>query len=366
MLSELEKLSLTLDTLTKPEAERILNAVNKVFVNMLNPHIIDLIWKEEGRNGVILRPFISSYDTSRRGGAKPYQVGENVTSIWTWVYRYRQPVWVENLRSKDLKKPVKNEATGEDIDPLYLNIFSDTDSIMAVPLIFRDVIWGIYAIELPISGKFSDEVLDLLERISRPIALVIWKADTFDLNQKQTTDAIRLFTDSILEYGFQEILTPYRSGFIARPFTPEFNSLEAQVQNFLEKRQIQARHYVYRQGTGIVIEDIMRQVRSSHFGIIDVTGFNPNVMIELGMFMVLRKKFLVLRRQGDTTVLPFDIRPYHVNEYIVQESQISCWDPVDERYESLESSILNPFITELFNDPNFIAAKPWYPPRPLK
>ncbi len=47
MLSELEKLSLTLDTLTKSEAERIINAINKVLINLLNPHIIDLIWKEE-------------------------------------------------------------------------------------------------------------------------------------------------------------------------------------------------------------------------------------------------------------------------------------------------------------------------------
>ncbi len=236
-----------------------------------------------------------------------------MTSLWSWVYRYRQPVWIEDIKSKDLKKPAKNEATGEDIDPLYLNIFQDTDSIMAVPLIFRDVTWGIYSIELPISGKFTEEVLDVLERIAKSIALIIWKADTFELNQGQTANAIRLFTDSILEYGFQENLTPYRSGFIARPFTPEFNNLEACVTNFLEKRQIQARRYVYRQGTGIVIEDIMRQIRSSHFGIIDVTSLNPNVMVELGMFMVLRKKFLILRRQGDTTELPpFDIRSYHV------------------------------------------------------
>ena len=365
MLNELEKLSLTLDTLTTTEAERILNAINKVFVNMLNPHIIDLIWKEEGRNGVILRPFTSSYDTSRRGGAKPYQVGEGLTSIWTWVYRHRRPVWIENIKSQDLKKPVKNEATGEEIDPLYLNIFPDTDSILAIPLIFRDMTWGIYSIELPISGKFTQEILDLLERISKPIAVIIWKADTFVLNQRQTTDAVRLFTDSILEYGFQEMLTPYRSGFIARPFLLEFNSVENAINKILESRQIQARHYVSRQRAGIVIEDIMKQVRSSHFGIVDITGCNPNVMAELGMFMVLRKKFLILRRKDDRMELPFDIRPYHFTEYVMKESEMTCWDPVDERYESLED-ILSPFIAELYYDPNFVAAKPWYPLRPLR
>jgi hypothetical protein len=154
MLSELEKLSLTLDTLTQTEAERIINAVNKILVNMLNPHIIDILWKEEGKNGVILRPF-TSFDTSRRGGAKPYQIGEGRTGIWTWVYQYRKPVWIENIKSQDLSKPVKNEATGESIDPLYLNIYADTNSIIVVPLIFRDVVWGVYSVELPISGKFT-------------------------------------------------------------------------------------------------------------------------------------------------------------------------------------------------------------------
>lgn len=360
MLGELEKLSLSLDTITQPDAERIIHVVNKIFINMLNPHIVDLIWKGEGKNGVILRPFITSYDTSRRGGAKPYQVAEGNRGIWTWVYHFRQPVWIESIKSQNLSTPVKNEATGEGIDSSYLNIFTDTDSIMTVPLVFRDVVWGVYSIELPISGKFTQEILELMERVAMPLAVIVWKADTFVLNQKQTSEAVRLVADAILDGGFQEIMTPYRSGFIARPFAPEFNNLEICIKSILEKRQILARHYVARPGAGIVIEDIMKQIKSSHFGVIDISGFNLNVMIELGMFMVLRKKFIVLQQKGDTTLLPFDIRPYHVTEYVAQEADICYWDPVDEQYEPIET-LLHPFITDLFDDPNFVAAKPWRP-----
>lgn len=357
MLNELEQLSLTLDTLTNSEAEQVINSVNKILVSMLNPHIIDVLWKEEGKNGVILRPFCS-WDKSKRGGAKPYQVGEGPTGIWTWVYKYGKSVWLENVKNLDVSKSARNLADGEDIDPIYLDIFKDTDSIIAAPLIFRDVLSGVYSIELPISGRFTKEILDLIERIARPIATIVWKADAHAINKNHTSKAIRIFSETILDYGIQEILNPYRCGFIARPFTREFNNFEKYIRELLKRHNIRARRFVYRQGKGIMVEDIMNQIRTSHFGIVDITGYNPNVMMELGMFMVLRKKFIVLRQKDDKSNLPFDIRPFHVTDYMIQEEKINCYDPIDERYQPIEM-ILDAFLSELYNDPKFVSAKPW-------
>ncbi len=360
MIEELEKLSLTLDFVAKDDAIRIIDVVNNKLADTLNAHIIDVLWKQEGQVGVILNPF-SSFNKSKRGDLKAYEIPKDPTEktgLWTWVYKNEKPIWIEEIRSKNLKKPIRNLATRKNIGTNFLNIFRGTDSIMAIPLFFRKTIWGIYSVESQFSGKFTREILEYLEDLSKPIAIILWKAEAQKLNQKHTHDAVSIFANFIRKFEPTTPIPQVRSGLVARPFRRDFEIIENSVKQFLKKNEILAKHYEHPPGRDYVIDGIMREIRSSHFGIVDITGLNPNVMMELGMMMILHKKFIILRRMGDKRKLPFNIRPYHFYEYKVERGDIiQIWNPGKNIFEPIER-ILRSFVKELEGDPNFVAAKP--------
>jgi GAF domain-containing protein len=362
VIMDLEKLGLALGLMTKRDADQIIRAVNTKFAAMVEAHIIDVRWKEEAEGGGKLNSF-SSFDQTMRGTPKPYLIkhdsNDDPTGVWTWVYENRKPLWIEGIKGKDLKKAVKNEATEDDIEPRYLNFFESTDSIMAIPLTFRDTVWGIYSVELPTSGKLTQEIKKLMEWIARPLATIVWKADAQEFKQKQRAEAVRLFCTSWKEYEVEAMLTKYRTGFIARPFDPKFNVVEDCITETLENKDICAEHYKFGPGKEtFVIKEIMDKVRSSHFGIVDITNCNHNVMLELGMMMVLGKRFILLRRHDDATRVPFDISSYHYFEYEEKPGpEIRLKDPGTNQYEPIKQ-VLEDFVKRLEDDPAFLAAKP--------
>ena len=57
----------------------------------------------------------------------------------------------------------------------------------------------------------------------------------------------------------------YRAGFVARPFQPAFGEVEARLTKLLEVRYIRARCYRPSGGHDYIIDDIEKEIRSSHF-----------------------------------------------------------------------------------------------------
>lgn len=102
----------------------------------------------------------------------------------------------------------------------------------------------------------------------------------------------------------------------------------------------------------------MNQIRDAHFGIVDITSCNSNVMLELGMMMILGKKFILFRRRDDDHSLPFDIRNYQCYQYEVRRNGICTWNPGDTKPIPIEE-VLNSFIPELYREPDFRDAKPY-------
>ena len=362
VIMDLKKLGLALGFMTRRDADQIIRAVNTKFAAMVEAHIIDVRWKEEAEGGGKLNSF-SSFDVTSRGTPKPYLIkhdsNDDPTGVWTWVYENRKPLWIEGIKGKDLEKAVKNEATEDDIEPRYLNFFELTDSIMAIPLTFRDTVWGIYSVELPTSGKLTQEIKELMERISRPLATIVWKADAQEFKKKQRSEAVRLFCTSWTVDGGEVMLAKNRTGFIARPFDPKFNVVEDCITETLENKDICAEHYEFGPGKEtFVIKEIMDKVRSSHFGIVDITNCNHNVMLELGMMMVLRKRFILLRRHDDETKVPFNISGYHYFEYEVEPGpEIRLKRPGTNQFEPIKG-VLEDFVKRLEDDPAFLAATP--------
>jgi pyrimidine operon attenuation protein/uracil phosphoribosyltransferase len=65
---------------------------------------------------------------------------------------------------------------------------------------------------------------------------------------------------------------------------------------------------------GAINKGIIEHIAESDLAIVDITGQNPNVFLELGIRYALRQSTTVLLRQEDT-VIPFDITNFRCIEY---------------------------------------------------
>lgn len=345
MFAELRLISNTLNTINIEHAQRLIEGINKCLAGTLNAHIIDVLWSREAEQGKISLEPITSYDRTSRNYAKPDFVrDEEVSNLWSYVFLNARPVWVEHVKRLDTSKPAVNLATpgGEDlIEPRFLHFQRETDSFMAIPLLYRGPVRGLYCLELPTSERLSIDVLYLLEKLAEPIKKILWKADVRRVNDTETDRAVSDFIDAISNYSFQNSLKPHKAGFIARPFGPEFDNVEACIKRVLKDCDASAQHYNYIPGSGFVVDDLMRQMGASQFGIADITNLNANVLLELGMMMkVFDKRLLILRRKDDKNELPFDLRPFQCYQYeLIEGPEVRIWEPGSYQFEPLEPKL---------------------------
>ena len=112
-------------------------------------------------------------------------------------------------------------------------------------------------------------------------------------------------------------------------------------------------------------------IKSSDIFIADITGHNPNVMLELGIAMKLNKNILILREKGSKEKFPFNIQSVQIQQYgsvaelekIISEfidiySRIrnqTFNNPLQERYTKIDK-------IDLVNPRNFIL-HPKFPKR---
>ncbi|MGH8468871.1 MAG: hypothetical protein ACREVY_07810 [Gammaproteobacteria bacterium] len=168
---------------------------------------------------------------------------------------------------------------------------------MAVPLMFRDLPWGLYSVELPFSNKLGHRALDLITKFAQSISTILWKVDAYETNTAQTQEAINSLSEFLRATDFHEFLRPTKTAFMARPFTPECEAVQTAINEVLKRGQVQieVRHAIPE--VSYVLEQIIKQIQSCIFGIVDITGCKPNVVMELGMMVSLRKpsSFLSMR-----------------------------------------------------------------------
>ncbi len=366
LLNEFEMLSKATDFMTVEQARRVIELINNIVRERVSPHIIDILWRREALDGVILEPIDAApcfNQNSGRGPLRPFEIkrtpGESVQGVWAWLYEHHKPVWIEDVRSLNLKAPVPNRASEDEIGAEYLYIHETTDSIMAVPLVTRDALWGVYSVELPESRRFNLEFLQLLKHLASYVARVLWKVEALRHNQRHTDDAIGIFSDSIRSLAQWEELSPHRTGFIARPFAPSFEPVETWIAAQLRKKGVDARHYQHPPGRAYVLDEILGDIRKAHFGIADVTGCNPNVMLELGIMISLGKPRILLQVSDDPLEEPFNVRPFHLYRYEVRAGpELLVATPGSARMQPMEQ-VLESWLIDLDRDPAFRHAKPW-------
>ena len=66
---------------------------------------------------------------------------------------------------------------------------------------------------------------------------------------------------------------------------------------------------------GAITAEIVKKIASSDLAIVDITGQNPNVFLELGIRYALRKNTTILLKQNDDGHAPFDIQSLRYLNY---------------------------------------------------
>src|SRR5947209_9687936 len=124
LVEELETLCRVVSVLTDEQARRVADIVNEKLEELLRPHIIDLLRRVDGKYGIFLESF-ASIDRARRGETSPFELqrdGAEKTGLWHWVFKNREPVWLENIHDLDLNVPAENlAADGTTTGPRYLS-----------------------------------------------------------------------------------------------------------------------------------------------------------------------------------------------------------------------------------------------------
>lgn len=119
----------------------------------------------------------------------------------------------------------------------------------------------------------------------------------------------------------QRIVPPLpavRTAFFARPYRPEFAELEEDIKaTFKEEIGVKVETVAEKPEDLVVFQSIRAKILNSHFMVADITGANPNVLIEVGYAMGAGKPVVLIRRQGDDSKVPFDLQPFVRLEYVV-------------------------------------------------
>jgi hypothetical protein len=105
--------------------------------------------------------------------------------------------------------------------------------------------------------------------------------------------------------------------FVISPFGDGFDEYYEKIYRpAIEKTGLQAIRADEVYGTGAVIDDIFKQIRSATLVLCDVTGRNPNVNYELGVAHALAKPAVILTQS--VSDVPFDYKHLRVIAYDVK------------------------------------------------
>lgn len=125
--------------------------------------------------------------------------------------------------------------------------------------------------------------------------------------------------------------------FIAMPFTTSVGSLEMNdVYKFGIRPALRSAKYKSLRADEVFIgQDILckicRQIQESPLCIVDVSNWNPNVLLELGMMYGQGKRAILLKYKGADTVVPSDLKGMLYIEY----------DSIESLKENLRNCVKN-------------------------
>jgi len=353
MLQELEDVCNTLDKVTESDAKHIMSHINSRLKKILNAEIIDVLYKEEERENVTLKPLSSLVASGTRAEAIQWTISENSKGIWPRVFYEKKTAWLENIKElKKAKAPGKSPAVSPEIieEIKYEDvsqIFSNTESIICLPLVFERESIGVFCVELSRSGSFNPQIYEFLRRLSVSYACLAWKLLAFIVSRKHINMTLEHLRSTISDDAIRDHISVSGDGIMLRPFGDECNDICRCVTGGFEKYGYQLEHFVAMSGRSI-IDDLKTALRLSPFGVVDITGLNPNVLLELGMMIILGKEVMILKSGDDEADLPFDIRVEQVDHYELRGNDAHIIDsatgnlvPINDRISAFIHRLIN-------------------------
>lgn len=358
LCKELESVSTNLEFITEQDARRVFELFIERLEDELNSHIIDIIRRQPGSASLIMLPFISSDRKSRRGPIAGLEIKPDSLGVWPWIYNNRKPLWLQNVIDLDKGRDAVNKIDGGVIEKEYLWFHEETDEILVAPLIFKDNFMGLLSVEFPRHVSLVREAVNEILDLSRYAATILWKVEVQNQFIEDTNAVITGFRKSMAGERIVPKLADIRLGFIGRPFSAEYEPVETYIVDYFCQKDVLVKPYKYAAKMDVVIEDIRSQVEASHFGIMDISGQDPNVMIEFGFLYALRKRFILLSRNEDSFDSPFNLKPFHYFRYEMKGEMLKVADPWSHQLRSIDE-VLKQFLDELLSVQSFRDAKPF-------
>lgn len=365
IIDTLNHLSLAVSDIGDDDVKRVANAISTRVCNATKASLVKLYWKESAERGMILTP-IDFVNKAKSDNPLKFQVDDRPGGILSWVIHNKETLWLEDIHLMSGRgQPLQGRAIRQQpppvIDPAYDDFRKGPplQSMVTVPLFNEHgEIAGLYSVEFLRSGVITPDLVEIIEMLGKSLARLLWECEVTSRNLDNTREAVDQFVPSVRTTPFPLTLD-CKTCFIARPFKQEYERVEQIISACLRQKEIRARSY--RPGVGqTVMDEVMTQIRESHFGIVDITGANPNVMAELGMMMILPREMLLLRRRGDDTAAPFDIAHLPIYEYEVDAAreELLVYVPARAVAQSFES-VLTTFLDSLPPEAGFGSARGW-------
>jgi hypothetical protein len=314
----------------------------------------------------VLELFASQSDEGRPEPGKVI-LDDSPISLLGWVANRRRPIWVDNLRPRLADLPadtvpeeVKDRISGDTIPNHYLRIYDRTRAFAAIPIVYREQLRGVLSIESAVPRHFDRPHIDAMVALEEPLGILLWKWGAYEENLKQTDDAIKSFKNTTSK--LTSPLNPYRTGFFARPFNSRFVDLERSVKPAFTALGVRFSPYQDTAAGGLIVSEILRQIHAAHFGVVDISGDNPNpnVLIELGVMFSAGKPTLIFKAKGDASEIPFDARAHQIYRYESTTDGIIIFLPSNS-IEAIDKLVERFHAEILMKDKSFADAKEVFP-----
>jgi hypothetical protein len=350
------RFAMGVDKLSRHHSKRVIGSVLDKYKQLIGANIAAVWVRIAGQDNVdFLQVYVDRGDGQGRN-PEPIALTDNASGLFAWVAEHNQPLWLSNV-------PPNPELLQnclypyQKIDGRYIDINERTRSFVALPIEYKNRLTAILAVEAPDAGRIQEFHVESLKEITRPTGILIWKADVFEDSQNETEQIVSDFQVSTISAS--TTLNPYRTGFVARPYSTPFHLIGKVIADAFEKRRIKAAVYEHTPGSGLVMAEMLAQISSSHFGVADISSLSPNVIFELGALIAANKPVIILRDSDDNLKVPFDITGYQCYRYQVSGNGIFIVEPQSLR--ALDDFVGTFIQNKLLQDPDFQRARDWVP-----
>jgi hypothetical protein len=316
---EYARLAKSVENISKEQAEQIVGTALEKLRIEIGAMIIDVWTCGPGEGNIdVLQPF-----TRKKDGDAPeiktkfIALTSDQRGLLSWIAEYKKALSLDGVQDLVRRGKAVDRIGGEEITGRFLEgIYSKTQGFAGVLVENDGELLGILTAEYREVGIIKNFHISIMEGLAGPTGLILWKIGIWDRMRKHTAESIENFKEAS---GFKRA---YRTGFIARPFrNGRLSYVSDKIEQILKDKGVAATTYRGDAGVPVAL-DMLKTIRSVHFGIADVSQLNPNVLFELGVMIAMGLQCVILQDAKDESRVPFDIGGFQYYKYAIENENI--------------------------------------------